>query len=205
MDDELIAIKPIKELGAYTERIAPCWCITTADKNPEGIFKYFIDTMLDGGDVQTLWEYGAKGTHWDTKAETVTLAKDDEGKKTKTYEEGQFHFLPQPESPDKLMSKNHIDPILALAKYQDGKEDPGAGAMTETAKANGQFFAENSTVAVPLPMTTALSENITDINTARNYVISQVALGYMTVDEGMNYYKTTVGSLADTVLKSLNK
>ncbi len=65
--------------------------------------------------------------------------------------------------------------------------------------------AENSTVAVPLPMTTALSENITDINTARNYVISQVALGYMTVDEGMNYYKTTVGSLADTVLKSLNK
>ena len=103
------------------------------------------------------------------------------------------------------MSKNHIDPILALAKYQDGKEDPGAGAMTETAKANGQFFAENSTVAVPLPMTTALSENITDINTARNYVISQVALGYMTVDEGMNYYKTTVGSLADTVLKSLNK
>ena len=75
-----------------------------------------------------------KGTHWDTKAETVTLAKDDEGKKTKTYEEGQFHFLPQPESPDKLMSKNHIDPILALAKFQDGKEDPGASAMTETAK-----------------------------------------------------------------------
>ena len=201
LDDELIAIKPIKELGTYVERIAPCWCITTAAKNPEGIFKYFIDTMLDGGDVQTLWEYGAKGTHWDTKAETVTLAKDDEGKKTKTYEEGQFHFLPQPESPDKLMSKNHIDPILALAKFQDGKEDPGASAMTETAKANGDFFAENSTVAVPLPMTTALSENITDINTARNYVISQVALGYMTVDEGMNYYKTTVGSLADTVLK----
>lgn len=205
LDNELIAIKPITELGTYVERIAPCWCITTAAKNPEGIFKYFIDTMLDGGDVQTLWEYGAKGTHWDTKAETVTLAKDDEGKKTKTYEEGQFHFLPQPESPDKLMSKNHIDPILALAKFQDGKEDPGASAMTETAKANGDFFAENSTVAVPLPMTTALSENITDINTARNYVISQVALGYMTVDEGMNYYKTTVGSLADTVLKSLNK
>ena len=133
LDNELIAIKPIKELGTYVERIAPCWCITTAAKNPEGIFKYFIDTMLDGGDVQTLWEYGAKGTHWDTKAETVTLAKDDEGKKTKTYEEGQFHFLPQPESPDKLMSKNHIDPILALAKFQDGKEDPGASAMTETA------------------------------------------------------------------------
>ena len=35
---------------------------------------YFIDTMLDGGDIQTAWQYGAKGTHWDDKAETVTLA-----------------------------------------------------------------------------------------------------------------------------------
>ena len=199
---DLIAINPIKELGTYVERIAPAWCITTSAKNPEGIFKYFIDTMLDGGDIQTAWTYGAKGTHWDDKAETVTLA---DGKGTFEYKEGEFHFLPSPEKPSTLMSKNHIDPILALAKFQDGKEDPGASAMTETAKANGDFFAENSTVAVPLPMTTALSENITDINTARNYVISQVALGYMTVDEGMNYYKTTVGSLADTVLKSLNK
>ena len=67
LDDELIAIKPIKELGAYTERIAPCWCITSAAKNPEGIFKYFIDKMLDGGDVQMLWTHGAKGTHWMTR------------------------------------------------------------------------------------------------------------------------------------------
>lgn len=72
------------------------------------------------------------------------------------------------------------------------------------ARANGEFFAENSTVAVPLPMTTALSENITDINTAGNCVISQVALGYMEVDEGMNYYTRTVGSSVDTVIKSLN-
>ena len=33
LDDELIAIKPIKELGAYTERIAPCWCITSSGRN----------------------------------------------------------------------------------------------------------------------------------------------------------------------------
>ena len=43
------------------------------------------------------------------------------------------------------------------------------------------------------------------LNQARNYVVAQVALGNMTVSEGMNYYKTTVGSLSDTVVKSLNK
>ena len=199
---DLIAINPIKELGTYVERIAPAWCITTSAKNPEGIFKYFIDTMLDGGDIQTAWEYGAKGTHWDTKAETVTLqGKEDQGKE---YTEGTFHMLPSPEKPNSLMQKNHIDPILALAKYKNGT-DPGSATMSDVAISNGEFFAKNSKVATPLPMTTELSENITDINQARNYVVAQVALGNMTVSEGMNYYKTTVGSLADTVLKSLNK
>lgn len=203
LSDELIAINPIKELGTYVERIAPAWCITTHASNPEGIFKYFIDTMLDGGDVQTAWEYGAKGTHWDTKAETVTLAEDPDGKKTKEYKEGEFHFLPTPEKPSTLMSKNHIDPILALAKYKTS--DPGDASMTPIAKENGEFFAKCSTVAVPLPMTEEIGNNIADINTARNKVISEVALGKQSVDEGMAYYTSTVGSLVEECLKSLNK
>jgi ABC-type glycerol-3-phosphate transport system substrate-binding protein len=207
LDSELIAIKPIKELGTYVERIAPAWCITTAAKQPEGIFKYFIDTMLDGKDVQTAWEYGAKGTHWDTKAETVTVqGKEDKGT---AYTEGTFHMLASPETPDKLMTKNHIDPILALAKFEktdsnpDAK-DPGAASIDPVATANGDFFAANSTVATPLPMTTVLSENITDINLARKYVVAQVCLGQMTVADGMAYYNSTVGTNVDKVLKSLN-
>lgn len=58
---------------------------------------------------------------------------------------------------------------------------------------------------VALPVNADLSENITDINQARTYVVSQVALGYMTVDEGMDYYRNTVGSKVDTVVRSLNK
>ena len=197
---DLIAINPIKELGTYVERIAPAWCITTSAKNPEGIFKYFIDTMLDGGDIQTAWEYGAKGTHWNDKAETVTLA---DGKGTFEYKEGEFHFLPSPEKPSTLMSKNHIDPILALAKFKTS--DPGEAKMTEAAKKNGEFFAKNSTVATPLPMTETLGENSTDINTTRNKVISEVALGNMTVEEGMKLYKDRVGTAVEAVLKSLNE
>ena len=200
LSGELIAINPIKELGTYVERIAPAWCITTSAENPEGIFKYFIDTMLDGGDVQTAWEYGAKETHWDTKAETVTLA---EGKGEYTYSEGEFHMLPSPEKPSTLMQKNHIDPILALATFKSG-DDPGAASMAEVAIENGDFFAKCSTVAVPLPMTETLGENSTDINTTRNKVISEVALGNMTVQEGMDFYNSTVGDKVAEVLDSLN-
>ena len=200
MDTRLIAINPIKELGTYVERIAPAWCITSDAKNPEGIFKYFIDTMLDGGDVQTAWEYGAKGTHWDDKAESVTIAKKEDD--IKTYKDGEFHFLPSPEKPDTWMSKNHIDPILALAKFKTA--DPGQEKMTQVALENGEWFATVSKVATPLPMTEVLGLNITDINTARQEVISKVTLGEWTVEEGMNQYKSKVGSNIEACLKSLN-
>ena len=203
LDSELIAINPIKELGTYVERIAPAWCITNSAKNPEGVFKYFIDTMLDGGDIQMAWEYGAKGTHWDDKAETVTLASDPEGKKTKTYTEGQFHFLPSPEKPNTLMKKNHIDATLALATFGD-KEDPGNKAMTDVVKENAKFFDANSSIAVPVPMNETFGNNITDINKTRNEVIAKVALGDWTVDDAMKYYTDTVGAKVNEVLESLN-
>ncbi len=114
LDGSLIAINPIKELGTYVERISPAICIITKEaKNPEGIFKYFVETMLDGGDIQTAWEYGAKGTHTDDKAESVTIAKKEDD--IKTYKEGEFHMLPQPEKPDTWMPKNFIDPIPCIS------------------------------------------------------------------------------------------
>lgn len=208
-NSDLIAINPVKELGSYIQRIPACWCITTAASNPEGIFKYFIDTMLDGGDVQMAWTYGAKGTHWDDKAETVTVqGKED---KPSVYTEGQFHFLPSVEKPTTLQTKNHIDPLVSLATFNKTSDNPDGtdpgfkNAIASDSVANSKFFYEHSVSEAALPMTTDLSDNNTDINTARNYVISQVALGYMTVDEGMEYYKTTVGSLVDLVVKSLNK
>ena len=202
LDSELIAINPIKELGTYVERIAPAWCITTHAENPEGIFKYFIDTMLDGGDVQTAWEYGAKGTHWDTKAESVTV-KGKEDKPTE-YEEGEFHMLPSPEKPTGLMKKNHIDPILALATFKNGT-DPGAKALTDVAKTNGEFFANNSTVAVAVPYTEEMADNISDINKQRNIIVSKVANGEMSAADGIKEYQSKVGNKVDEVLKSLNK
>lgn len=198
LDGTLVALNPIKELGTYVERIAPAWCITTHAQNPEGIFKYFIDTMLDGADVQVAWEAGAKGTHWDTKAETVTLkGKEDAGT---TYKEGEFHWLPSPEKPTGLMKKNHIDPILALGKLT---KDPGI-KISDVAQKNGEFFANNSTVVKPIPATEEYLDNISDINKQRNIIVAAVANGEMTAEAGMKEYTAKVGAKVDTVLKSLN-
>jgi putative aldouronate transport system substrate-binding protein len=58
-------------LVLYLERQAPAWAITSKAENPEGIFKYFFETMLDGGEVQKLFTYGVEGVHWSTKQETI--------------------------------------------------------------------------------------------------------------------------------------
>ena len=103
---------PIKELGSYAERLAPSWCITShaaETGKAEGIFKYFIDTMLDGGDIQTLWEYGPKGYYYEEQAD------------------GSFKFLPKKTNAKTLYSKAHLDCNLVLANFVSGK-DPGRTA-----------------------------------------------------------------------------
>ena len=203
--DSLIAIKPIKELGKYTERLAPAWAITyKAYENgkAEGIFKYFIDTMLDGGDIQVAWEYGAKGTHWDDKAEDVTLKGKEDN--VSSYKEGEFHFLPTPEDATKLMSKNHVDPSLAIADFGD-KTDPGDKAVTQIVTDCYKMFNANSEIAAVLPATEVLNNNIVDINTKRLEVLSQVVLGEKTYDEAMADYNKQVGAKITAVIESLNE
>lgn len=126
--------------------------------------------MLDGADGQTAWTYGAKGTHWDNIAENVTLQGKEDS--VSTYKEGEFHLLPSPEKPSTLQQNNNIDPLLAICQYKDSQAtpegaDPGNAQMPELAKNSIKFFIDNSQVEVALPVTVALSENITDINTAR--------------------------------------
>ena len=210
LDDSMIPLLPIKELGSYAERLAPSWCITShaaETGKAEGIFKYFIDTMLDGGDIQIAWQYGAKGTHWDDKAETVTVYNSKgevDEKKTKTYEEGVFHFLPTPEDNTKLMSKNHIDKSLAIATFGDNT-DPGNKSVDPLITENYAMFNANSKLETPLWNTEVLSNNISDINTKRLEVVSQVVLGEKTYDEAMADYKKQVGAKCDAVVESLNE
>lgn len=200
-NNELIPIKPIKELGKYYDRIPTCWAITSFAKNPEGIFKYFVEAMYDGGKGQTLWTYGAENTHWTREAGTVTLAgKEDQ---VTTFEEGKFHMLPTPGKEDTLYSRNCFDPLLLIMNF-DG-DDPGKESFSDIARQSEAFFNDNAVLAPAVPSGETYADDIGDINTARKYVLAQVCLGYMSYDEGMSYYNSTVGTKVDEVLKSLNK
>lgn len=197
LDGDLMVMTPIAEVGYY-ERLTPVWAITVACDNPEGVFKYFIDTMLDGSTVQTLWQYGAEGVHWSTAEETFYV-----GDKEFYYAEGVFHMLPSPEDPSTLMKKNHIDPLLKLADFLWG-DDPGYSEPTEAAKESFELFNNNS-VAAPAIMTTDVSNDYSGtIWTYRSEVVSKVVTGEMTVEEGMAYYHENCDGMLQEIYNSFN-
>ena len=83
-DSELVFMPPIAEVGKYWQRCAPVYAITSSCKNPEGVFKYFLESIFDDGDMETLWIYGVEGVHWSRQAETVC---------GNTYQDGEFHMM----------------------------------------------------------------------------------------------------------------
>ena len=193
LDSELVAIPPIEELGAYTERVAPAWCITEACSNPEGVYKYFIESMLDGGDMQFLWTYGVEGVHWSTAAEEVCGV---------IYEEGQFHMLENREKEGTVYTKNHIDPMLAVAPLEN---DPKADAVAEEAKVSAETFQEHSKMAQLVVSTDEMAEYNGDLTTLKNEVIAKVVTQGMSVEDGMAYFDQQGGNnWSQKIVDSLN-
>ncbi|MDD5936777.1 MAG: extracellular solute-binding protein [Clostridiales bacterium] len=200
LDKELVQIAPIKEVGAYVERQAPAWCITTKAKNPAGIFKYFFETMLDGGAVQTLWTYGVKGVHWDDKAETIKLTDTD----SVSFEEGQFHMLASLEKPDTLLKKAHIDPMLSFATYVDNA-DPGIASVDEVARKSSEAFNAHCTAAPVIISNDVMNEYNADLWDLRTQIVTKVVTGGVSVEDGMNEYLTKSANMVSEILESLNE
>ena len=204
-DGELVALSPIKEAmpplaaaPSYIDRVSPAWCITTACANPEGVFKYFIETMQDGGDVQFLWTYGVEDVHWSTKAETLYEGTEDE----KVYAEGEFHMEDNLETPGSQYTKAHIDPMLALVELQN---DPREQTVAPEAMAAQALFNENSVGAFVVPSTDAMNQLNGDLTTEKQSLISRVALGQITVDDAYAEYESQgYADMSQQIVDSLN-
>ncbi|MCF0131765.1 MAG: extracellular solute-binding protein [Pseudobutyrivibrio sp.] len=197
-DPEIATMAPIAEVGTYINRLSPAWCITSTCENPEGVFKYFIETMQDGADTQFLWTYGVEGVHWSTAAETLYADTDS----PKEYAQGEFHGCDNLENPGTQYTKAHIDPKLALVELAN---DPGA--LSETAKASADLFTANCRNAEMVPSTQEMTDYNGALTTLKNTLIAKVVMGEMTVDEAYAEYESNPEGLAysQAIVDSLNK
>ncbi|MCM1385857.1 MAG: extracellular solute-binding protein [Bacillus sp. (in: Bacteria)] len=203
LDGELVALPPIAEVGTYLDRVPVVWAITSQCENPEGVFKYFFETMQDGGEVQFLWTYGVEGVHWSTAAETLYAGEtNDKGEsKEKVYAEGEFHMLDNLENPGTQYTKAHIDPKLALVTLAD---DPSA--LEGEAKASAELFATSSRAADLVPSTDAMTEYNGDLTTKKNELISKVAMGEMTIEDAYAEFESSgAAGWSQQIVDSLNQ
>jgi len=197
LSTDLVTLTPIAGLDHYIERQAAVWCITTACQNPEGVFEYFIKPMLDDGDVQFRYTYGAKGFHWDDKAETITVGEGDKAT-TQTYNEGEFHMLVNQENKT-LFTKNHLDPALTVAPLTNSPQ-----SETDIVAACNKFFIENSQLAPFLPSSEKLNDYNGELWEIKNKVITEVVVNGGDVATWMDYYRTNAASMSQEILAELN-
>ncbi len=207
---DLVQLAPIKEItgsiGGYLNREAPVWVIVDDqdgdNSREQAVFDAFIDTMLDGDAVQTLWTYGPKGVTWSVDADEgfTTNPGTDKEKVYGPYEAGTFHMLPSPGDANTVYGKNAIDPALVVSPLTNGYVD-----VTELAQKGNKFFTENCVDAPQSPASDTYTEKAGDLYTAKLEVISAVVINGQDVETAMqDKYVKVVGSVVDTILGELN-
>ena len=196
LDGELVPLKPLAEVadvGGYIERTPPVWAITEACENPEGVFKYFIETMHDGGEIQTLWSYGVEDVHWSRKAEEVC---------GNTYAEGEFHFAESLEKPGTQYTKQHMDSMLALVPIVD---DIGANGHAPEAVESQEIFNNNCRQAQLVPSTDEMAQYNGDLTTLKNSIVADVVVQGVSIDEAYQRFETEHGAeWSKMIVDSLN-
>lgn len=206
--DDVFELPPIAEIknsiGGYINREAPVWCIIDDgdgdDSREQAVFDAFLETMLDGDKVQTLWTYGAEGLDWSVAAETVVLNPDNPEKRTETtYEAGKFHKLPSLADNTKLSAKNHLDTAFVIAPLTNGYV-----ATPELELISNKFFTENCVDAPASPSSPLYTENMAAVIDAKNVAISDVVVKGGDVEAAMAKYKEAVGAKIEAILAELN-
>lgn len=203
VDSELVELPPIKEVGAYLNREAPVWCIIDDgdgdNAREQAVFDAFIETMMDGDVVQTLWTYGAEDVHWSTKAETFTTNPGTENEKVYEYADGEFHLKQSPNDPNTVWKKNHLDPALVVCHLTNGFDD-----QSSLAAEGNKFFTENCVDAPISPASETFTNESGNIYDAQLAVVTEVVVNGGDVDAAMDTYVSTVGSVIDQCLAELN-
>lgn len=188
LDDELWYLTPIAEMGGYVERLSPMIAITSTCANPEGVFKYFIDPILDGGDVQMLWMYGVEGVHynWNDDGATITGLPTEVTAGTDNIS---------------LTQKNLFEANLKIGDFAG--VDPYVPA-DEVIMQSFHLFNETCIPAPELNSNEIYQSYSADLMTRKNELIAKVMHGEMTGQEAVDYYVANYSDISQTIADSFN-
>lgn len=172
---------PAIEETYYIERAPIPLCITSAAKNPEGIFKYFFEYMLDAGEGQTLFTHGIEGVTYEMK-------------------DGKMVKLPSIQNPEIPFNKMFISGELSITDYKDPYE------YSEPIVNSLKIFRDKVVQYSLFPSSETLNKLVPELNAIKSQVVAKIVMGeYKSIDEGLEDYKKMAKDYVEAILADLNK
>jgi putative aldouronate transport system substrate-binding protein len=165
-------IPAIKETK-YIMRVPAVISITKNAKNPEGLFKYFVEYMHDGKEGSMLFRHGVEGKNY-TKESNGTIKQ-----------------LPVASKPSEVYNKAYVSPSGVIEKMTI----PYNFNIDSRVKNSLDILTKNSVSDVTVPISKTLNKVSADVQSLREQTLSKAVLGDMTVDEALANYKKEIDNL----------
>ena len=169
---------------SYLQRVPALTVISSQSKNIEGVFKYFLEYMHDGGEGQVLFESGVEGLHWKQEGD-------------------QLIQLPKMSKADEVSEKAFISPFYRVTPLAtDDKKiayDPRVQSSIDILEADGAQL-------VMTPLSKSYGKMSSDLIALKSATIAEIVMGEVTVEAGLEKYKAEASDLGiDTVIAELNE
>ena len=181
---ELVAIPPIKEVGNYIKDLSFALAIPSNASNPEGVFKYFIEALVDGGAVQELFTYGIEGIDY-------------------TQVEGAYQPIKGAGMNLQETNKMLMNPLLSISKWESD-EAPKWLADERTIVSN-ELLQGHCKLQSLVKYTDELINETAELSDVRQQMIVEVVTGDLSVSDGIAAYRERTDAMMENILASLNE
>jgi putative aldouronate transport system substrate-binding protein len=154
--------------------------IPVGNKNPRGLFKYYVETAFDRGEGQMLFHHGVEGVHW-------------------TRENGVYKKLPDRVNPDRLSDHSVWTPYVTMYPWNDPFPWP------DLVKRSADLFNANAKPSRVLPQDESITGIIAELLTAREEIVAKTVMGTYTPEEGIALYRKQYDKQVQECLTVMNK
>lgn len=184
--DAVLTPMPAIEGSNYLRNMPSVYCINgrLPEDKVASIFKYFIEYMNDGDEGTVLFASGVEGVHWQQESDSIKM-------------------LPSLSNPEQTLVKAWRGADAQIVPYKDPKK------MVKTTELEDYTRELLDQYAIPQyipPVSKTLARIKSDLTLLKEETMAKIVMGDMTVEEGLNKYKTEAEMLGiNDVIKELNE
>jgi putative aldouronate transport system substrate-binding protein len=153
--------------------------IPAANKNPQGVFKYYIEYAFDRGEGMLLFHHGVEGVHW-------------------TREGGVYKKLPDMLNPERPQTTYIFNPILTMYPWDD------PFPLTPRSKKSLDLFNANAKADKVMTPDAEITGYMAELNTARQELAARIVMGTISPEDGIAQYRRQYDRQVQECLRVLN-